>query len=154
MKQLKAIASCLLFSIFCLHSSAQDTKAIPINEPDYNKPRILDDLPAKMTLNEVEVIKLFSLDAGGTATVMLTNEFLVKATVISNGMPGPDVQTIVLRITNRNNAILTLTRTRKPGAVSYGGRMMSRDNGDALVLKKENGINYFQKINLYDLISE
>jgi hypothetical protein len=152
MKKLKAFALCVLLSIACIRSSAQTN--IPINEPDYNKPKIFSDLPQQMVLQTAEADQLFNLKAGDATKTQLTTQLFINGTVISNG-GSKLVRTVVMKIPARNNAILTLTRTTAPdGVFTYTGRIMSRGNGDAYEIRKENGQFIFNKINLYDLINE
>jgi hypothetical protein len=152
MKDLKAVAFCVLLSIACIRLSAQAN--IPLNEPDYNKPKIFSDLPQTMVLQSAEADALFKLRAGETAKAQLTSQFFIDATVVSNG-GNKSSKTIILKIPARNNAILTLTRFSTPdGIVKYAGRIMSQGNGDAYEIKTENSQYIFNKINLYDLISE
>lgn len=153
MNKLKAIAGCVLFLIFCIQASAQ-TSPVPVNEPDYNKPKIFADLPNQMTIRVVDAEKLFGLRAGTSSSVQLTDELFLKGTVVSNGESN-GMRTIIIRATNRNNAVFTFTRiTSEDGTTSYAGRIMSRDNGDAFLIKKEDNAFVLKKINLYDLISE
>ena len=152
MKKLKALAFCVFLSTICLQLSAQTN--IPLNEPDYNKPKIFSDLPQQMILQTTEAEHSFTLREGEIAKIQLSQQFVFDGTVISNG-GNKITKTILIRIPARNNAILSLSRTATPdGIVSWSGRIMSRNNGDAFEIKKENGQYIFNKINLYDLISE
>ncbi len=153
MNKLKAIAGCVLFFIFCIQAAAQ-TSPVPVNEPDYNKPKIFNDLPNTMTIRLMDAEKLFGLRAGSSSSVQFTDELFLKGTVISNGESN-GMRTIIMKVTNRNNAVFTFTRiTQQDGTTSYAGRIMSRENGDALLIKKEDNAFTLNKINLYDLISE
>ena len=46
MKHLKLSGFCLLCMLFCATVSAQDK--VPLNEPDYNKPKLFNNLPDKI----------------------------------------------------------------------------------------------------------
>ena len=153
MKKLKALACGVMLGLLSMNAAAQSGQ-VPLNEPDYNKPRIFTDLPDNMTLRLVDADKLFMLTAGAPVNVLLTDQLSVKGTVISNSESN-QVRSIIIRVTNRNDAILTFTRINTGnGSVSYTGRMISRDHGDALEIKKEEMAYFMKKINLYDLISE
>ena len=152
MKKLKALAFCVFLSTAFVHLSAQTN--IPLNEPDYNKPKIFSDLPQQMVLQTTEAEKLFVLREGDATKIQLTEQFFVNGTVVSTG-GSKTIKTVLIKIPGRNNAILSLSRkSTLDGAVVYSGRVMSRSNGDAFEIKKENGEYIFNKINLYDLISE
>src|SRR5688572_1160018 len=105
MKELKALAFCVLLSIACIRLSAQTN--IPLNEPDYNKPKIFSDLPQQMILQTAEADLLFNLRAGDVAKAQLTTQFFINGTVVSYGGT-KTTKTIIMKIPARNNAILTL----------------------------------------------
>jgi len=152
MKKLKALFICVFVTIACMHASAQQ---VPINEPDYNKPAIFADLPSKMSLNLPEVQSLFELKGGSSFGLQLTDQLFLKGLVISNGSSGPGVQTVMLRVVNRGDLNLSISRITLPdGSIAYRGRGMNRANSDALEIKKEEDLYIVKKINVYDLISE
>ena len=153
MKKQTTTALCALLCLLSLTVAAQQNK-IPVNEPDYNKPRIFTDLPDKMIIRLADAQKLFSLAAGVSASVQLTDELFIKGVVVSNG-ESDGIKTVIIRAVNRNNAVFTFTRINKAnGSMHYVGRIMSRDNGDALEIRKDENVYVLNKINLYDLISE
>jgi hypothetical protein len=149
MKKLKALA---LSALLCF-STEVFSQEVPLNEPDYNKPRIFSDLPEKMDLRIPETERLFKLKAGDAVTVQLTNELMLKGTILSIGGQ-ENSKSLVFKATNRGNAVLSISRIQIDGNIIYNGRIMNRDNGDALLIKKENDVYVVQKIGLYDLISE
>jgi hypothetical protein len=151
MKKLSVLAFQLVSFIVFSQAAAQTN--IPLNEPDYNKPKIFSDLPQQMTLLTSEADKLFNLGEGDAVKVQVASEYLLKGQVVSIG--GDQIaSTIIISIPDRNNAIFTLTRKTVDGVLSYMGRIMNRSQGDAYEIKKENGKYVFNKINIYDLISE
>ena len=153
MKKQTTTALCALLCLLSLTVAAQQNK-IPVNEPDYNKPRIFTDLPDKMIIRLADAQKLFSLAAGVSASVQLTDELFIKGVVVSNG-ESDGIKTVIIRAVNRNNAVFTFTRINKAnGSMHFVGRIMSRDNGDALEIRKDENVYVLNKINLYDLISE
>jgi hypothetical protein len=155
MKTVITAASCVLLSLTALTSFSQEKK-IPINEPDYGKPRLFSDLPQKMSMDVVSLEPLFRLTVGNSVSVQLTNEFILQGVVVSTSdINDAALKSVVVRSTNRQGAIFTFTKTTRPdGSFAYIGRMMSRNNGDAYEMALENGTYVLQKKNLYDLISE
>jgi hypothetical protein len=152
MKKLRALAFYLVSFIFITQAAAQSN--IPLNEPDYNKPKIFSDLPQQMILKVSEANQLFGFGEGDIVEVQVTAEYLLKGQVVTIG-GDKSARTVIIRIPGRNNAIFTFTRNSSAdGVISYVGRIMSRSNGDAYEIKRENGQFIFNKINLYDLISE
>lgn len=153
MKKLKALA-CSVFLCALFSQAFSQNAPVPVNEPDYNKPRIFTDLPDKMIIRLADAQKLFSLAAGVSASVQLTDELFIKGVVVSNG-ESDGIKTVIIRAVNRNNAVFTFTRINKAnGSMHFVGRIMSRDNGDALEIRKDENVYVLNKINLYDLISE
>ena len=152
MKKLKAIAIGALLTI-CLQSQAQK---IPLNEPDYNKAKLFNDLPGKMNLKVSEMETLFSFSPGSSIRIQATENFLFEGVIISRSDAGDtSVRTVVIRSTNRPGASFTFTRiTNADGSIAYRGRIISRNNGDAFEIIQEKGLYVLQKKNLYDLISE
>jgi len=155
MKTVITAACCVLLSLTALTSFSQEKK-IPINEPDYGKPRLFSDLPQKMTMDVVSLEPLFRFTVGNSVSVQLTSEFVLQGVVVSTSdINDASVKSVVVRSTNRQGAIFTFTKTtRTDGSFAYIGRMMSRNNGDAYEMALENGTYILQKKNLYDLISE
>ena len=152
MKKLKVLAFCIVSLVIHTQTSAQTN--IPLNEPDYNKPKLFSDLPQQMTLQVSQADRLFNLTEGDFAKAQVTSQLMLQGQVISNG-GSPSVKTIIIRMADRGNAMFSFTKTiNADGAVAYMGRMMSRNSGDAYEIKKQNGQFIFNKINLYDLISE
>ena len=147
-----AFSALLLFS--CLFSQAQDKK-IPVNDPDYNKPKLFADLPQKMNLQITQLANLFDFAVGSSVNVQVTENLLILGTVVSKSDEKDiSIKTVVIRSTNKQGAILTFSKTINNEEVSYRGRIMSRDNGDAFDIIQEKGQYFLQKKNLYDIISE
>lgn len=155
MKKLITKTLGVLLCLCSLHSIAQDQK-VPLNETDYNKPKLFNDLPQKMNLRVTELENLFQYQVGSPVNVRITDNFLFEGVVVSTSdAKDISVKTVVIRSTNREGASFTFTRTTsKEGGNTYLGRIISRNNGDAFEILPENGTYVLQKKNLYDLISE
>jgi hypothetical protein len=155
MKILKTTAIGACFIVCTLHSSAQ-SNTIPLNEPDYNKPKLFADLPQKMTLRMSELESLFNLPVGAAVNTLFTEKFRFQGTVVSKSdAQDPTVKSIVLRSSNRQGATFTFTRrTNSDGSSTYLGRMISMQHGDAYELTIENGTYVLNKTGYYDLVSE
>lgn len=155
MKLLKTGAAIALLTACYLHSPAQGTTP-PINEPNYNKPKIFADLPDKQNLNLADLEALLHLPVGTQVNTKIAAGFRLAGTVISKSDPiDASVKSVVIKSSNRQQATLTFTRTTKQdGSISYIGRMISKEAGDALEIVKE-GSNYIiRKKGFYDLINE
>jgi hypothetical protein len=155
MKKLKAGAMGALLSIWYVSAGAQEQK-LPLNDPDYNKPKLFADLPQKMDFNLAAMDAVFKLPVGASIHAQLTGKFLFEGVVVSRSAESDSlVRSVVISSRNRQGAVFTFTRTGNPdGTFHYLGRIVSRNNGDAFEIVQENGQYVLQKKNLYDLISE
>lgn len=155
MKFLKTIIFMALFTVCFLHTKAQ-APTPPLNQPDYNKPKIFSDLPEKQTLNLSNMEALLSLSVGTRVNTTIANGFALTGTVVScsNATDGR-VKSVVIKSSNRQGATLTFTRITAPdGSTSYIGRMISKDASDAFQIIKEGSQYSIRKQGLYDLINE
>ena len=127
----------------------------PLNEPNYNKPKIFSTLPDKLPLHLTEVEALLNLSVGSDARSTIAPNFLLSGKVVSKS-DGIDasVQSIVIK-SNLRNAVFSLSRIKgTDGSVIYRGRMMSREAGDAIEIVKEADSYVLRKISYYNLLSE
>ena len=154
MKTLHAFIAVLL-CVASLLSTAQ-TATPPLNEPDYNKPRIFADLPEKLSLRLTDAAALLDLAVGSSVEATIANGFTVAGTVVSKTSPAnATVQSVVIKSKNRHNATFTFTRFKgNDGTFSYAGRMWCKTAGDALQIIKEGGTYIIRKQGLYDLVNE
>jgi len=155
MKKLKSIAIGVLLALCYLNSSSQEN--IPLNEGNYNKPQIFSDLPYRMSLNISSLQNLFTLSRGESIKQQLSEDFILKGVVVSKSEATAysPVTTVVIRCTSRPGAVFTFTRVvGQDESITYRGRILSRNNSDALDIVKINNQYYFQKKNYNDIISE
>jgi hypothetical protein len=137
-------------------SFAQNQR-IPINEPDYNRPKLFANLPDKMEVNAADLEMYFSGTVGQHTSLQLPNDAgsRIEGDMISvSSRSAEGLQTVVIRSTNYNGARMTITRKETNGVVVYSGRVISFQHGDILELKNEQGHLYLVKRNFYDLINE
>ena len=152
MKARQLVSICVLFSLSYFHSVAQTN--LPINQPDYSKARLFDDVPKKIILKATEMEYLFDISVGSSVTAKFSRDFYLQGTVVSKATDA-SVKAIVIKATNRQGAVFTFTRIRKPdGTDVYKGRILSRNNSDAFEIVKENDEYVLQKKNYYEIVSE
>lgn len=167
MNNLKLSGICLSFILFCFSAAAQDQKTkLPLNEPDYNKPRLFNDLPEKITVDIAELDNVLSGNevAGRSVDIKFADKKLAafSGTVVSRSNKEQNksannntVNSIVIRSTNFNGATLTLSSsTQTDGTVKYTGRIISFKHGDLYELEKINGQYTLVKKNFYELVNE
>jgi hypothetical protein len=154
MKKLKAIAIGALLTVSYLHAGAQEK--IPLNEPDYNKPKLFADLPQKINLKIVDMESLFSAATGSSVSARLTDHFIFQGVVVSKSDDKDvTVRSVIVRSTNRLGAVFTFTKiTGEDGSIVYRGRIISPRNSDAFELVNDKGQYVLQKTNYYDLVNE
>jgi hypothetical protein len=138
-----------------LSTSAQTNK-VPITEPDYNKPKLFQDLPERIDFNVSNLQFLFNLRTGESATIPFATGFTFQGQVVSvSDNSDPKVKSVVIRSTNRIGARLTFTQVVNADAsISYIGRIISLQHGDTFEIVSDNGHYYFKKKGLYDLVNE
>lgn len=155
MKHLKTGMLWLTFSLLSFLATAQKD-APPLNEPNYNKPKLFADVPQKFIVNIPALETLFNLTEGETINALLTKDFRFQGVVVSKSNPSDTaVKSIVIRSSNRNGATFTFTRIRnQEGAFEYIGHILSLNNSDAFELVKEGNGYALEKKHLYDIFSE
>ena len=155
MKTLRITMLSIVVNIFVLHASAQTTnRIVAINETDYSKPKLFNDLPQQMKLKVTDLEALFELQVGATIKKQITPQFIFQGVVISKAN-NPNVKSVVIKSVNRQGATFTFTKVFKSdGTFSYIGRIVSLKNSDAYEIVQEEGQYIFKKKSLYDLVSE
>ena len=109
MKSLKTIAFVLFFGCQLAVLTAQEK--IPINEPNYNKSSLFEDLPQKMFLTISDLEPLFDVSVGAPVMAKLTTGFQFKGTIVSKtGDQKTSVRSVVIRSATRQGAAFTLTK--------------------------------------------
>ncbi len=139
-----------------LHTSAQSApgKTLPINEPDYNKPKLFGDLPDRLDFNPEEISNLFDLQIGQSVNVPITAAFGFSGQVVSKS-DDPKSKSIVIRSTNRLGARLIFSKiTDGNNEIKYIGRIISLKHADSYEIVSENNQYYFKKKGIYDLMTE
>ncbi|HEV7332931.1 MAG TPA: hypothetical protein VGN63_17960 [Flavisolibacter sp.] len=154
MKLLKAVAQ-LAFCLVCtIQASAQNN--VPLNETNYNKPRLFADLPEKAPLHVTELEGLLSQQVGSKVSANIAKNISIFGTIVSKSNPADkSVQSVVIKSLTRQGTIFTFTRvTDTDGSVSYLGRMLNRASGDALEITKEGNGYVIRKQHVAAIVNE
>jgi len=155
MKTLKTITVCALLILSYFYSGAQEN--LPVNNnPDYNKPKLFDDLPQKMPLTISDMESLFDLPVGTPVMAKLTKSFPFKGTIVSkSGSMETSIRSVVIKSSTRQDAVLTFTKIKNTdGTYTYRGRIISNKSIDAYEIVKENDQYILQKKNYYEMVRE
>ncbi|MBI5856177.1 MAG: hypothetical protein HZB42_00900 [Sphingobacteriales bacterium] len=157
MKNLRApmLCACLML---CSFFAISQTDKTPINEPDYNRPKLFNNLPERISFNPESFFSFQNKQAGSDVRVSLSDKQQIpfEGTLVSSGenIPGK-AQSLVIRSTNYNGATLSLSkRVNEDGSVTYIGRLLSFKHGDLFVLQQSEGHYELVKKNFYDLVNE
>ena len=120
---------CLVVLLACFSASAQ--KAVPVNEPDQNKPRLFSNLPDKIPVDISTLQTLVNTETGKNVSLRMTANGLSQFTgqVVSKADDN-SFHSVVIRSGNFNGATLTLSSFTEPnGAVKFTGRIISLRGG-------------------------
>src|SRR4051812_42922251 len=119
MKTRKLVTACVLFCLSYLYSTAQEK--IPINQPDYNKARLFQEVPQKINLKVSDMESLFEFSVGTSVTAKFSKEFYLQGTIVSKSND-PSVKAVIIRSTNKPGAVFTFTKiTKNDGSSIYKG---------------------------------
>jgi len=147
----------LLFLAATFNLNAQDAN-IPLNEPNYNKPRLFNLLPARIELTAAKLQELVGTPNGQPAQITATNDQSaeINGDVISAVTKyNSAIQSVVIRCSDFDGARLTLSKVNLPdGTTKFTGRIISIRHGDLYQLEQENGTWALVKKNFYDLVNE
>ena len=152
MKTLTNGLLCLFFSCSFVAAVAQP----PINEPDYNKPKLFQDLPEKLNVRINDFESLLEAPIGKAINIPLYGMASLNGHIVSKSdITDARVKSVVVKLNNRKGANFTFTRiTNNDGSYEYLGRIISREHGDSLEIVLDHGQYVFRKVDLYDLLAE
>jgi hypothetical protein len=150
---ISVLTICIAFS--SLPALAQLQKStIPLNEPNYNKPKLFADLPDKVSFNPADFLNLFELQVGQSVNMTINAAFNFSGKVISKSDESKAIS-IVIGLTNRPGARLIFTKvTDENNSIKYLGRIISLKHGDSYEIISENNQYFLKKKGIYELINE
>ena len=158
MKNLRTIAACLSIPLFSLCSSAQTSNTIKVNEPNYNKSKLFQELPEKIQVSMDNISDLLNGEIGSTVSLNLSGDesFRFTGDVVSVVSKYENtIQSVVVRSTNYPGARLTVSKiTDANGNISYTGRIISMQHGDLFELKNVDNQLVLVKRKFHDLVNE
>ncbi len=143
---------CLSVFFICLETSAQIP---PVREPDMNRPSLFQNLPDKISCRISDLTQLLDSETGKTVSLTFASNLNFQGVVSSVATQFDNtLHSVVIRSTNFPGAALSFSKIIKDGSVSYAGRIISFQHGDAYEINLENGQYYFVKKGFYDLVNE
>lgn len=162
------LSLCLVLSTFVIHGQEQK---IPLNEPDYNKPKIFQNLPDVIPVDVSFLSGLFTVSKGQTVTPSAYNRptiasSFLRGEVVSKSDDKPSnlqarsaepgsISSMILKLSDYTGANFSLSKISDPdGNIRYTGRIINFKSGDLFVLQNVNGEFFLIKKNFYDLVNE
>ncbi|HYE53202.1 MAG TPA: hypothetical protein VD996_00110 [Chitinophagaceae bacterium] len=144
MKKLYA-ATCIFFllSAFSILQAQEITP--PLNQQVTDKPMLFNALPEKLECNLEEIDRLFTAQPSQKLVLRLNNYLQLDGAIVEKVQKSPEVTTINFRANNYKGTLFTISRSIQNGYIRYTGRIISKDNGDVLMLVKDNEKYYFTK---------
>ena len=157
MKTLRTAVLCVSITLYSVCSFAQNQPVL-VNEPDYNKPKLFQNLPDNISISIDKLNSLLDNQAGRGISMNLSDksQFPFEGQIVSVASKYENsIQSVVVRSTNYNGATLTVSRiTNTDGTIRYTGRLMSFKHGDLFELQTKDGNLVLVKKNFYDLVNE
>ncbi|UEG49508.1 hypothetical protein LK994_12775 [Ferruginibacter lapsinanis] len=150
MKNLLQILVHLFFFMFIATLSVVAQKKMII------LPAVFNSYPSIINCTSAELNNFFSIQKGGDVNISFNNLLRSKGSVISNQKKYINLQTIVVRLPEFNNAVFSLSkRIDKNRNVIYSGRIINQLNSDGYELKHNSDNSYqFTKFALADILSD
>ncbi|OJW02234.1 MAG: hypothetical protein BGO52_22900 [Sphingobacteriales bacterium 44-61] len=162
-RQMPGIRLLYILCLFCSFSlqAQQAQEKAPLREPNYNKPKLFNSLPASMQVDKQDLLNIFS------ATSTQKNQEVKLTLATGKALPftgkmedvysenNGQVRTVNVQSTNFKGAMLILSSvTDTDGTVSFVGRIFSYQHGDAFELQEKNNQYFWVKKNLHEMITE
>ena len=146
----------LIFLSIFLVSIKLSAQQLPVREPDMNRPSLFRNLPDRINCNVNDLSALLQSEIGRTISFPFTGNLNFQGVVSSVASRFENtLQSVVIRSTNLPGAALSFSKLRKEdGSISYIGRIISFQHGDAYEIILENGQYFFVKKDFYDLVND
>ncbi len=159
MKNLRTSLACLCMSLCSLSvfgQKADTNDNIPLNQPDYNKPKLFSNLPDQIPVELNDFTSILSNKKGNAVEYKFNNTIRIEGEVISTSDAAEkQFSSVVVRSSNYPGAVMTITKvTDEAGKISYTGRIISMKHGDLFELQQKDGQYIFVKRTFHELINE
>lgn len=157
MKTIRTSMLCIVFALSAYVSHSQEQK-VPVNEPDYNKPRLFTNLPDKIPVSISNIDNIITAPLGRSSSFRLSDDNSIQfaGEVVSTASKyNNSIQSVVIRSDMFNGARLTISKiTNADGSIRYTGRIISFQHGDLYELENHEGHLVLVKKNYHELVNE
>ena len=146
----------LIFLSIFLVSIKLGAQQLPVREPDMNRPSLFRNLPDRINCNVNDLTALLQSEVGSTVSFPFAGNLNFHGVVSSVASRFQNtLQSVVIRSTNLPGAALSFSKLiKEDGSISYIGRIISFQHGDAYEIILENGQYFFVKKDFYDLVND
>lgn len=128
--------------------NAQQTNTPPVS--------VFSNISNLIDLSETTLVNAMQMNKGQTVTLQLGDNFNFPGTVISNENVYANLQTIIIRSSSYNNALLQLSKqVNEDNTISYVGRIFSQGSADGFEMKRNtNGSYRLQKFETAKILQD
>lgn len=127
-------------------SSVKSQVTPPVNQQVADKPLLFSSLPQKLECNLEEVDRLFMSEPAQKLQLHLNNYMQLDGIVVEKVQRTPEVLSVNFKMVNFSGALFNISRIIQNGTIRYSGRIINKENGDVLMMVKENEKYYFTKM--------
>ncbi|MBL7730672.1 MAG: hypothetical protein JNM88_05800 [Chitinophagaceae bacterium] len=158
MKNISTLLLCTCMSFLSLSSFSQNNDVPPVNEPDYNKPKLFASYPDRIPVDLATISQFFAASTGAAIDVNIDagSSFRIAGSVVSVVSKYDNrIRSVVIRSSNFTGATFSISRILlDDGSIKYTGRLISRQYGD--VYELQNISNHFVLVKraYYDIVNE
>lgn len=155
MKNLLRGVICLTIILVCQKLHAQNGHP-PVREPDMHRPSLFQNLPDKISCRVTDLSEILNSETGRHVSISFATNVNFQGVVSSVATQFDNkLRSVVVRSLNFPGAALSFSKIiKEDGTVSYAGRIISFQHGDAYEINQENGQYFFVKKGFYDLVNE
>ncbi|MBC7936056.1 MAG: hypothetical protein H7Y86_11955 [Rhizobacter sp.] len=101
------------------------------------KPKLFASYPSTLSVSEICLQNIFSLVRDQDAVIDFGNNLILPCKVLRNEMKYSNMQTVIIRSTAFNNAMLQVSKvTNADQSISYNGRIINERAADGFEIKK------------------
>ena len=121
-----------------------------------NRPSLFRNLPDRINCNVNDLTALLQSEIGDTVSFPFATSLNFQGVVSSVATRFENtLQSVVIRSKNFTGAALSFSKLiKEDGSISYIGRILSFQHGDAYEIILENGQYFFVKKDFYDLVND
>jgi hypothetical protein len=150
--------SCLVAGALLIYLQSF-SQQVTVNEPDLNKPKLFQSMPARIPVKMAALTSLFDGVPGQHIDINLSDSAVFRFEGDVRDVTEKyeaRIRTVIIRSVNFPGANLSISKiTGTDGQTRYQGRLLSFAHGDLYQLQLMNNGSYaLVKKNFYDLINE